>query len=215
VPPFLSHPGGRFRRYRFVGLLLLAAVGVYAFVSVGRWLSPQDQLEKADAIFVLAGTIAERPLEAVDLYQAGYAPRILITRDTPEPAVLAATMRGAVLPQRFELNKEVLVRLGVPESALIVPERIHDNTASEAQTLREVALKMGWKKVIVVTSTYHLRRVAIACSRQLKGTNVQVVLRATRYDPAVPGRWWTRRSDIRWVVSEAPKVLAYALRLGA
>jgi uncharacterized SAM-binding protein YcdF (DUF218 family) len=215
VPPFLSHPGGRFRRYRFVGLLLLAAVGVYAFVSVGRWLSPQDQLEKADAIFVLAGTIAERPLEAVDLYQAGYAPRILITRDTPEPAVLAATMRGAVLPQRFELNKEVLVRLGVPESALIVPGRIHDNTASEAQTLREVALKMGWKKVIVVTSTYHLRRVAIACSRQLKGTNVQVVLRATRYDPAVPGRWWTRRSDIRWVVSEAPKVLAYALRLGA
>jgi uncharacterized SAM-binding protein YcdF (DUF218 family) len=196
-------------------VLVVVAVVTYAFLNVGWWLAPQQPLQKADAIFVLAGTVAERPLEAADLYQAGYAPHILVTRDTPEPAVLVAATRGASLPQRFELNRQVLLKLGVPSSALIVPDRVHDNTASEAQTLREVATKLGWKRVIVVSSTYHLRRVSIACERQLRGSGIELILRATRYDQVVPDRWWTRRSDIRWVVSEVPKVLAYSLRLGA
>jgi uncharacterized SAM-binding protein YcdF (DUF218 family) len=215
VPPPVTRPGGRFRRFVAIALLLVVAAGAYAFVNVGRWLSPQQPLQKADGIFVLAGTVAERPLEAADLYEAGYAPRILVTRDTPEPAVLVAGTRGVSLPQRFELNRAMLLKLGVPASALIVPDRIHDNTASEAQTLREVAVMLGWKRVIVVSSTYHLRRVSIACRRELRGTGIELVFRGTRYDPAVPNRWWTRRNDIRWVISEVPKVLAYWLRLGA
>jgi uncharacterized SAM-binding protein YcdF (DUF218 family) len=215
VPPRVPRPGGRFRRFVAIALLVVLAAGAYGFLNVGLWLAPQQRLQKADAIFVLAGTVAERPLEAADLYEAGYAPRILVTRDTPEPAALVAGTRGASLPQRFELNREMLLELGVPPSALIVPDRIHDNTASEAETLREVALKLGWKRVIVVSSIYHLRRVSIACRRQLQGTGIELIFHGTRYDPAVPGRWWTRRNDIRWVVGEVPKVLAYWLRLGA
>jgi uncharacterized SAM-binding protein YcdF (DUF218 family) len=216
VPPPDTKPGGRFRRFTIASLLLLAAAGVFGFIYVGRWLAtPQDPLTKADAIFVLAGTVAERPLEAADLYKAGYAPLILVTRDIPEPAVLLANQRGAHLPQRYEVNLAMLLDLGVPQSALIVPDQVHDNTASEAATLRAVAMKRGWKRVIVVSSTYHLRRVALVCRRQLRGTGVELELHATRYDPAVPDRWWTRRSDIRWIVSELPKVLAYSVGVGA
>jgi uncharacterized SAM-binding protein YcdF (DUF218 family) len=215
VPPPVARSGGRLRRILVAALLLLTAAGVYAFLNVGRWLAPQDPLTKADAIFVLAGTVAERPLEAADLYQAGYAPKILVTRDQAEQAVAVADSRGATLPERYQLNLDMLVALGVPRTALIVPERVHGNTAAEAETLRDVALKQGWKKVIVVSSTYHLRRVALVCRRQLRGTGVEIVLHATRYDPSVPDRWWTRRSDIRWIVSELPKLLAYSVGLGA
>jgi len=215
VPPLVARSGGRFRRFAVAALLLLAGTGVYGFLNLGRWLAPQDPLTKADAIFVLAGTVAERPLEAADLYRAGYAPVILVTRDLPEPAAIIAGQRGAHLPERYELNLSMLLELGVPRAALVVPDRVHDNTAAEAGTLREVAQKLGWKKVIVVSSTYHLRRVAMICRRRLRGTGVQIELRATRYDPAVPDRWWTRRSDIRWIVSELPKVLAYSIGVGA
>ena len=215
VPQSVSRVGHRVRRLLLIAPLVLVGAGAFLFLNVGRWLSPQQPLQRADAIFVLAGTVAERPLEAADLYRAGYASQIVLTRDTPEPAVAVAASRGAVMPQRFELNRAMLVRLGVPESALIVPDRVHDNTASEAATLRNIATNRGWKRVIVVSSAYHLRRVAIACRHQLQGTGIELVLRATRYDPAVPNRWWTRRNDIRWVVSEVPKVLAYSLRLGA
>jgi uncharacterized SAM-binding protein YcdF (DUF218 family) len=126
-----------------------------------------------------------------------------------------ARQRGAQLPQQYQLTVQMLLALGIPQSALIIPDRVHDNTAAEAATLREEAQKRGWKRVIVVSSAYHLRRVALACRRQLRGAGVEIELHATRYDPSVPGRWWTRRSDIRWIVSELPKLLAYSVGAGA
>ena len=215
MPPPVTRTGGRFRRTSITILLLLIAAGVYAFIHLGIWLAPEDPLTKADAIFVLAGTVAERPLEAADLYRSGFAPSILLTRDLPEQAVLVAAARGSRLPERYELNLQMLLQLGVPRSAIVLPDRIHDNTASEAQTLRDEAQKHGWKRVIVVSSKYHLRRVALVCRRQLRGTHVEIVLHATRYDPSIPERWWTKRSDIRWIVSELPKLLAYSIGLGA
>lgn len=215
MPPPVIRTGGRLRRALIITLLLLAAAAVYAFINLGSWLAPEDPLTKADAIFVLAGTVAERPLEAVDLYRNGYAPSILLTRELPEPATRVAATRGADLPERYELNLQMLLQLGVPRSAIVLPDRVHDNTASEAQTLRDEAREHGWKKVIVVSSKYHLRRVALVCRRQLRGTQVKIVLHATRYDPSTPERWWTRRSDIRWIVSELPKLLAYSIGAGA
>ena len=52
-------------------ILILA---IFALSRLGAFLVVQDPLEKADAIFVLGGTRYERPLEAVELYNAGWAP---------------------------------------------------------------------------------------------------------------------------------------------
>jgi len=47
-------------------LFVLAFLAVAWFLSYGgRYLQHEDALQKADAIFVLAGTRAERPLELV------------------------------------------------------------------------------------------------------------------------------------------------------
>ena len=118
------------------------------------------------------------------------------------------------VPQALDLTRDILLQLDVPPEALITPDRIHDNTGEEAQTLRMLAIAHGWRRVIVVTSKYHLRRAGLACSRALRGTDVELVLHGSRYDPSQPGRWWSRRSDIRWVASELPKLVAYALGLG-
>jgi len=40
-------------------------------------------------------------------------------------------------------------------------------------------------------------------------------VRGTRYDVVNPDRWWTSRSDWRWVLNEGAKLLAYELGLGA
>jgi hypothetical protein len=42
-----------------------------------------------------------------------------------------------------------------------------------------------------------------------------LIRRGSRYDQSTPERWWRRRSDIRWLLSEVPKLGAYALGLGA
>jgi hypothetical protein len=64
-----------------------------------------------------------------------------------------------------------------------------------------------------VTSKYHTRRSAFAFRRGLEGTGVQVVMRASRYDLSDPARWWRHRSDLRFVLSEWQKLLAYYLGL--
>jgi uncharacterized SAM-binding protein YcdF (DUF218 family) len=216
VPPTRIRAGGNFRLILVLLVLAVAASGAYAFAQLGPFLTREDPLVKADAIFVLAGTRMVRPLEAADLYLEGYAPRLVMTRDLPEErAYQNLARRGHPLPTDVERARNLFVMLDIPDSAILLPDRMHDSTASEAVTLRELAAQYRWHRVIVVTSRYHLRRAGFAVRRELRGTGIEVTMRASRYDPMRPEQWWTRRAEVRWVASELPKLVAYALGLGA
>ena len=184
---------------------------MYAFVHLGQFLSREDPLARADVIFVFAGTIAERAMEASELYKEGYAPRIVVTRGPRTAAVYRLEELGIDVASETDLNRDVLLQLGVPLEALLLPPELHDNTAEEARTLRALADRHGWRRIIIVSSKYHLRRAGLAVRRALRGTGVQVIRRGTRFDASTPDTWWNRRADIRWIVSETPKLLAYAL----
>ncbi len=216
MPPIRNRAGGRLRLIFVLLVLAAAAFGLYAFIQLGPYLTKEDSLVKADAIFVLAGTRIQRPLEGVDLYLEGQAPRLVMTREFQETdAYKDIAERGHPVATDVERARDVFVSMGVPREAIMIPDRTHDSTAAEAITLRELAAKYGWRRVIVVTSRYHQRRAGFAMRRELRGTNVQVIMRASRYDPLRGERWWTRRAEVRWVVSELPKLVAYMLGLEA
>ena len=198
-----------------IGLVIALAFAAYGFVNVGRFFTSEDPLQKADAIAVLAGTRMDRPLEAADLYQQGLAPRVVLTRGLPEQSFATLASKGITLPADAETARAVLQMLGVPHDALIVPDRVHDNTAQEGQTLRQLAMANGWHRLIIVTSRYHLRRARFAVRRELRGTGIEVMMHGSRYDDTNPERWWTSRADWRWVLTEGPKLVAYELGLGA
>ncbi|MGE5359454.1 MAG: hypothetical protein ACM3NQ_10585, partial [Bacteroidales bacterium] len=82
-----------------LGVVLLgAALAILPFI--GRFLYVDAPLQHADAILVLAGTFAERPLEAADLYRAGFAPLIVLTREAPDGGQQALAHRGMPMPDR-------------------------------------------------------------------------------------------------------------------
>lgn len=216
MPPRHAPPGGTLRRIVLpASVIALLAVAVYAFVELGSFLAKEDPIEKADAILVLAGTPMNRPLEGADLYLAGYSPRIVLSRQTMERGEQALGDRGVAFAEDVDRTRDVFVRLGIPAEAIIIPPRIHDSTAAEAITLRELAGAHGWRRVIIVSSKYHLRRAGFAFRRELRGTRIEILMRGTRYDDAQPERWWRRRRDIREITAEVPKLVAYALGLGA
>ena len=157
----------------------------------------------------------ERPLEGGDLYREGWAPRLVMTHQAMDSGIQALAARGVTMPRDETLARDVLVQIGVPPDATLLPDKTHDNTAQEAQTLRALAAAQQWRTVIVVTSKFHLTRAGFAMRRELEGSGVEVVMRGSRYDPADPPRWWATRRDIRWMLSEAPKLIAYVLGLGA
>jgi uncharacterized SAM-binding protein YcdF (DUF218 family) len=216
VPPSVTSPsGGKLRRTLLAIVVVLIITAAYGFVRLGTFFAREDALQKSDAIFVLAGTEMTRPLEGGDLYQEGYAPRIVMTRETREPAFAIIEHRGAKISSQVERARDVLIELGIPATAIIIPDRIHDSTAAEAITLRELARVNHWQTVIIVSSKFHLRRAHFAFERELRGTGVRVLMRGSRYDDARPERWWRQRSDVRDILQELPKFVAYLCGLGA
>src|SRR3990170_8667835 len=162
-------------------LLLLGAAGTGWFVYYGgRYLQHEDPLQKADVIFVLAGTRVERLLEGYQLYADGYAPLILLSPGRVEPGEALLRARGVRFPSEHALARDALVQLGVPAVAIQAPDRSVDNTAQEANLLRARVQSHGWKRVIVVTSKFHTRRAGFAFRRGLAGTGATVVMRASR-----------------------------------
>ena len=192
----------------------MLAIGGYAFTGLGRFMAREDPLQKADAIFLFAGSYRERTPEAADLYNGGYAPLVVVTRSIADQQTFELRRRQVRIPSEHDLTTDILVQLGVPAGALVTPAFIHDNTAEEARTLRELALQHGWRRVIVVSSKYHLRRIMVAVNRQIPDTSLEVLAKGSRYDTASPDRWWTRRRDIRQLATEVPKLVAYWVGIG-
>jgi len=201
------------RRSLLALLLVAAAASLWLLIDGGRYLQHEDGLQKADAIFVLGGARVERCLEAYDLFREGYAPLIMLSPERVEPSETLLRSRGIRFPSVAELQESALLQLGVPPTAILPPRGSVDNTAQEGDLVRTTAQARGWTRLIVVTSKYHTRRAGFAFRRAFAGTGTTVIMRASRYDPSDPARWWRTRPDVRFVLSEWQKLIAY--RLGA
>jgi uncharacterized SAM-binding protein YcdF (DUF218 family) len=204
----------RLRILRFCKILLTTcAVGVLLFLPfAGRFFSTADPLQHADAIVVLAGSRVDRWLEAVDLFKEGWAPKVVLSPGPVSDLEVKLRSRGLELPREGDLARDAVLSLGVPADAVSVMPGGVDNTAAEAALLRRL-LPPSPHRVIVVTSTYHLRRAGYAFRREFAGTGTEIVMHGSRYSEARPARWWSRRDDIRYLMNEMPKFLAYVAGL--
>jgi uncharacterized SAM-binding protein YcdF (DUF218 family) len=183
-------------------------VAVFALSRLGAWLVVQDPLQKADAIFVLGGTRYERPLEAMELYKEGWAPRITLMQQIPDGGEAELKKRGVKYPREVDQQIEVLARLGVPADAIIVLDEA-DNTAEEADNLYRLATRLRWTRAIVVTSKQHTRRARLVMRRRMAGTGIDVVVRYSRLDEADVEHWWRNRSTVRFTLFESQRLLGY------
>ena len=209
------HPVRRFLVRTAAAAVLILAVSCLVFLPfAGRYLVYQDPLEKADAIIVLAGARVERWLEGVELYRGGWAPQIVISPGRVEGAEFALRSMGIRFPSDAELARDAMLQMKVPVSSVeTIPDSL-DNTAQEAAAVHQLASERRWTRLIVVTSKYHTRRAGFAFVREFEGTNVRILMRASRYDTSTPERWWRHRADSRYVMSELEKLIAYKLGLG-
>jgi uncharacterized SAM-binding protein YcdF (DUF218 family) len=209
LPPRSTHHA--FSRRVWLGLAFSIALiaAAWRVATLGRLLFHEDPLQKADVIFVLGGTRLERAAESGDLYLAGWAPRILLSRQAQDGAEIEFARRGMPMPTEPELQRDALVRMGVPADAIEIVTDDQPATAMESDVLATTAAARHWRTVIVVTSKLHTARAALSMRRRLDGTGVQVVMRSSRYDPSDVDRWWTTRGTFRFVLFETQKLFAY------
>ena len=210
----LSRAWRRLARVLAFTTLILLLAGAAACPFAGRYLIIDMPLERADALVMLAGGNTGRWLEGADLYREGYARHLLLSPGYPDPVGDRLRRQGIRYPSEAEVMRDVYSQLGVPASVVEIMPAGFDNTADEAAGARRIALERGWTSVIVVTAKYHTRRALYAFEREFAGSGIRVQVRGSRHEQPQPDGWWRHRSDLRWVLSETQRLIAYRLGLG-
>lgn len=203
------------RRVGLAAALVALATALYVLhvpllCAAGRFLVEEDPLRSADAILVLAGSIPDRALEAAALYQEGYAPRILFSREPVSPLFAQTHALGVMLPRAYELNRWVAEQLGVPPAAIGEVGGTGQSTLAEAREIVRELLAEGHRDIVLVSSKLHTRRSALIW-RHVAAGELRIIVRPSRYDPFDPDSWWRQRTWGRRVVFEYQKLLFFLL----
>lgn len=138
-------------------LTLVLAVVLAAFTTATLrivFFPTQDEPGAADAVVVLSGSKHERLDRGLELIRDGVAPVLVIS--------------GGLDPRQPKAPP--LCRAGEFEGARVLcftPDP--DSTRGEARQVAELADRYGWKRILLVTSTFHVTRARMLFDRCLDG----------------------------------------------
>lgn len=187
-----------------LGLVLAYLSRDWWLTRAAEWLVYSRETSKANVIFVLGGDATERARYAARLYRQGVSPRIVVT-GAPRPRPLQAL---GLSYTEAELSGFVLRSHGVPAAAITVLNR-GQSTWNEANIDLDFALHHGYKKVLVVSSPYHMRRASLAFSKVFQGSGIGLYFSPAKPSWFRPQKWWHREEDTLAVFEEYVKLARY------
>ena len=158
--------------------LEIGVAAVLAYVTLFEtpavwWLASPLQREAppraADAIVIFAGGVGEsgqagggyqeRLQRAITLYEEGWAPRIIISS-------------GFVFAfKEAEVMRAVAIEQGVPAAAIVL-ETDAANTYQNVTYSKAVLERSGWRRILLVSSPYHMRRALLVWRKNAPAIDV-------------------------------------------
>ena len=203
------------RAYYLALFILLVILCLFLFRNrylpyAGNFLVIEDNLEKADAIFVFGGSIPNRIIEAVDIYKKGYAPLIIISKYPKPEGYKYLEEKGITYPEGHDINKSIALSLGIPESNIIITRNRAGNTLEELMLINEYCLENNIKKIILVSTKSHTKRIS-KIFLDIAGDKIKGIVRYTGYDSYNPDKWWNDRHSLRQTMFEYQKLLHHLI----
>ena len=190
----------------FIILAALLSIIVFAAFNVVDWLGGSDRPEPSRAIMVLSGP-PSRALYAADLYSEGYAKDVYVTRPVREHYFKLTDDLGVYFPRTEQVQKDVLMKKGVPEKNIHIVGNDCKSTVDEAKTANSIFSGEGCS-VLVVSSPYHVKRARMIFRDNVRKCRFKVL--ATPYEP-FPKKWWTDQDSARNILLEVTKIVFYKL----
>lgn len=171
------------------------------------WWVVSDELMHADAVVVLGGDIDVRSFAAAELYKRGFANAILVSNVHKGKAE-----RLGYIPSQTELNRDVLLKLGIPATVIVPFGEDLSSTAEEAHAIRVWAAQSHAKSVIVPTQMFSARRVRWMFDRELAPIGVHVIVHAYQPQDYTLSNWWRHRYGLIDFNNEVLKYIYYRVR---
>jgi len=206
----------RGRRFiaRLITAILLLAVAV-----AGVWLERatllrgaadlwvvSDAVARSDVVAVLGGGLEVRPFAAAELYKKGLATKVIISQVAEERLT-----KILAIPGHSELNRMLLLKLGVPEDAIGMFGKENRSTRDEADALRDWADQHGVSRIIVPIEIFAARRVRWIFNREFAGSSVHLEIPSFEPPDYTRAEWWKTREGMIAFQNEIVKYLYYRL----
>ncbi len=181
-------------------IVILLAV----FIAAGRYLVYQDPLDPADVIVILSGNDESRVTAAAELYHQGYGANIMLTN--------TGNTFGELSQPYSMLQKEQLQELGIPEGGIYIAEFQAKNTGQEATGIINKMYDLGFNSAIIVTDSWHTRRVKTIFSDTFSNTGFRFSVYPAPDSGYSKYFWWLTPSGWKDTVSEYIRLIGYYIK---
>lgn len=201
------------RRGLFVIFVVTAALSIAAWFdrealfrsAASAWIV-SDPLRPSDAVAVFGGGVEDRPFAAADFYWRGLAKKIVISN-----VAAGNTERLGVVSSHVTMNRDVLLRKGIPASAIEVFGVNLKNTHQEVVALHDWAAQEGVHSIIVPTESFVTRRLRWMLHRVFTDDDDVRVIEVSSADYG-PDNWWKTDNGIVGFQNEIIKYIYYRLK---
>lgn len=181
--------------------MLFSAV---AISQAGRFLeAPGSTPSQADIVVVLGGESGDRALMAARLFRESFAARLLVTGLETSPP--------EVRPAYLHWRAQVLAERGVPLDRIIYDSDT-TNSWGEAVNTRRTMEANGWRRVLVVSDPYHLRRLSWTWAQVFRNSGLDYSLVATSPRWWDSEGWWHDEKSAQVVIMEYIKIAYYLVK---
>lgn len=215
----LTSSEGRLRKHRFIGRRF-AAILLLTILAVGAWLGHapllrgaadlwivSDPVTPSDVVVVLGGGLEVRPFVAAELYKKGLVTRVLVS----QVAETRSTAIGGI-PGHTELNRMLLLKLGVPEAAIETFGQANRSTGDEASALKDWANQHPVSRIVIPTEIFAARRVRWIFDREFAGSSVRIEVPSFEGPGYTRAEWWKTEPGLVSFQNEIMKYLYYRLK---
>jgi uncharacterized SAM-binding protein YcdF (DUF218 family) len=205
----------QYRLWRYAAIIF-----VLASFATGGWLIREplllgaaslwivsDPVSRATAIVVLGGGLETRPFVAAELWRRGLADKILISQGPEERAASVGS-----IPSHSELNRAILLKLGVPAGAIKTFAVASKNTRGEAVALREWTEQNGASAFIIPSEIFPARRVRWIFRHEFFGMAVSIEVPSIEPPDYTRRDWWKTEHGLVAFQNEVLKYIYYRLK---
>lgn len=178
----------------FKYFIYLVIIGLL-LVGITRYISPSEELVKADAIIAISGgETGTRTEHAIELYKEGWAPKLIFSGDAFDP----------LSPSNADVMRQIATLNNVPSNDILIEEE-SDNTQQNAENSSNIIEELGYESVILVTAEYHQRRAFIEFTDKL-GEDISIINSPAKEEQWSKAWWWTNPKGWYLTFSEFVKI---------
>ena len=176
--------------------------------AAGNFLIQEDEPENVDAIFVLGGNTFDRCNYAVELYDKGYS-ELIVTMGANSPQVLESLGMPPMVDAL--IGQEQILGGGVPLEN-IDPLQEGTSTMEESNSILSYSKAHEFKKIMIISDKFHLRRVRMVFEDKFVEDGIEVVFCGAPNSHYKEDAWWQSEIGLIMVNNEYVKLLYYKMK---